>query len=138
MVAMFDFIEHLAAPREMLKEAARILRPAGVLVIETPNTAALSARLMRRRWPLIRPPEHLSYFDSRNLTTLLARCGFECRARWLGTKVVTLEYLAGKLRSTNPVLAALGVGVSRMSDAIAKATFLMPVGSFILIASRTR
>jgi SAM-dependent methyltransferase len=138
MVAMFDVIEHMPAPQHVVEEAARLLRPGGVLVVETPNTAGLSARLMRHHWPLLRPPEHLSYFDARNLSILLARCGFDCLARWPGTKMVTLEYLSGKLRSTNPGLAALGVRVCRVSDAIAQAPFLVPVGSFVLVARQAR
>jgi SAM-dependent methyltransferase len=138
VVAMFDFIEHIPAPQRAVEEAARLLRRGGVLVVETPNTAGLSARLMRYHWPLLRPPEHLSYFDARNLTILLARCGFECVARWPGTKVVTLQYLAGKLRSTNRALGALGASICRVSDAIAQAPFLMPVGSFVLVARHAR
>jgi SAM-dependent methyltransferase len=138
VVTMFDFIEHMPAPQHAIEEGARLLRPGGVLVVETPNTAGLSARLMRHHWPLLRPPEHLSYFDARNLSILLARCGFDCLARWPGTKMVTLEYLSGKLRSTNPGLAALGVRVCRVSDAIAQAPFLVPVGSFVLVARQAR
>ena len=138
MVAMFDVIEHMPVPQYAVVEAARLLRPGGVLVVETPNTAGLSARLMRHHWPLLRPPEHLSYFDARNLTILLERCGFDYLARWSGTKVVTLEYLVGKLRSTNHALGALGARICRVSDAIARAPFLMPVGSFVLVARHAR
>jgi len=41
VVTMFDLIEHLADPSETLNEATRILRPSGLMVIETPREESL-------------------------------------------------------------------------------------------------
>ncbi|MEN3309243.1 MAG: hypothetical protein V7603_5445 [Micromonosporaceae bacterium] len=44
-VVMGDLIEHLYDPRRLLRECHRILRPAGVLVVTTPNLASLQDRM---------------------------------------------------------------------------------------------
>lgn len=135
-VVMFDHLEHSPAPGRELGEARRLLRTGGLFLVETPNAAGLSVMLMRRRWPLIRPPEHLCYFGARNLSTLLKRFGFEVVSRRTGRKVVTLEYLCGKLRVTHEKLGRVLSGLCRRWSHLAQAPLLIPVGSFILLARK--
>jgi 2-polyprenyl-3-methyl-5-hydroxy-6-metoxy-1,4-benzoquinol methylase len=49
VVMSADVIEHLIEPRNMLKEAQRLLRPGGVLLLSTPNLAYWRSRL-RMLW----------------------------------------------------------------------------------------
>lgn len=67
-------IEHVPDPREFLKEVYRILAPDGYVVVVTPNTAGLQARLYRERWRSA-IADHLNLFSRRSLARLLAECG---------------------------------------------------------------
>jgi len=62
-------IEHLADPMEVVREAARVIKPGGLFVLTTMDTM----RLMPFR---IKPPEHLYYFSRNNLAQLLEAHGF--------------------------------------------------------------
>ena len=103
----FDFvrfghvIEHLADPKLALQRIAQILRPGGVLQVETDNARGLrtqieflvrrmlgerlSGRLvkmltnknLRKRYGRLIPPVHLFSFSPENLTRLLEDTGFE-------------------------------------------------------------
>jgi SAM-dependent methyltransferase len=103
----FDFvklghvIEHLADPRRALQNLARILRPGGVLLVDTDNAGGLrtqvelavrgllgegaAARLVKRftgknlhkRYGRLIPPVHLHIFSKENLVRLLHETGFE-------------------------------------------------------------
>jgi len=42
VIVSFETLEHLAAPDSFLSEAARLLRPAGTLILSTPNRAMAS------------------------------------------------------------------------------------------------
>jgi SAM-dependent methyltransferase len=48
IVLAFDVMEHLSEPDLFLRDAARSLRPGGVLLISTPNPGSLGARLKGR------------------------------------------------------------------------------------------
>lgn len=59
-VIVLHVVEHLPRPEEFLAEAARFLRPGGVLVLATPNPAGIGARVSGRRWIGFGDPHHVS------------------------------------------------------------------------------
>lgn len=71
-LVLFDTIEHIYNLPEFVTDAARALRPGGVLAFTTPDTHSLSARLSGKRWISYRPPEHLVYLNPPSVTILLA------------------------------------------------------------------
>jgi SAM-dependent methyltransferase len=75
-VTMCHSIEHVHAPLSWLQEARRVLRPGGLLVIATPNSASLGHRLFRRDWRGLEPPRHLQIFNIATLHRLLTAAGF--------------------------------------------------------------
>ncbi len=77
VVTLWDVIEHLRAPRSALTACARALRQGGRIYLSTGNIASPLARLMGRRWRLVNPPQHISYFSVDTITRLLQECGFE-------------------------------------------------------------
>ena len=54
-----------------------MLKPRGVLYIETPNVRSLDARLWKSHWGLIHYPRHLCLFDRATLRRMLVGAGFE-------------------------------------------------------------
>lgn len=58
-ICLWHSVEHLPAPWEVLEEAARRLRPDGVLLVAAPNPESWQAWLLGRRWPHHDLPRHL-------------------------------------------------------------------------------
>ncbi len=79
-VTMLDTIEHLDNPLHALREACRVLKPGGILLIQTPDLDSLSRRILGRSWAVLSPWEHLAYFSARSLGLALRRAGFEVAA----------------------------------------------------------
>lgn len=77
VITLLDVIEHISDPTRMVERCARLLRPRGLLVINTPDASSLWARIFGWRWHAYCPPEHLSYFSPDNLGRLLHERGFE-------------------------------------------------------------
>lgn len=77
VVVLQEVIEHLRDPAAALRQAARVLRPGGLLYVTCPNFSSLSGRLLGPRWRVVEYPEHLNYFTPSALRRLIAQCGFD-------------------------------------------------------------
>lgn len=75
-VAMSQLIEHVHAPKELLLECRRVLRPAGRLVLTTPNALARAHAMYGRHWRGLEPPRHLQIFTPAALERLVHETGF--------------------------------------------------------------
>jgi SAM-dependent methyltransferase len=87
-VTMWDLLEHLPVPLRGLETARRLLRPGGVLLVNTPNEDSLLRRVARLLYrgsggritvPIDRlyHPYHLYYFGAPTLARLFERAGFD-------------------------------------------------------------
>lgn len=70
VVTMFETLEHVYGPVEMLREVERILKPGGVAVLEVPNWDSWTRRCFGSWWFPLLLPQHLQHFTRRHL----ARC----------------------------------------------------------------
>ncbi len=93
VITMFDVLEHFITPVQELRSAHRLLKSGGLLVINTPDTKSLFARILGKHWHLLVPPEHLFYFSSDNLTKLLEKEGFEVLLTKKIGKSFSLSYI---------------------------------------------
>lgn len=75
-VTMFETLEHVRSPRTVLSQAARLLRPGGILALSTPNIGGLSWYCLRERWWIVAPREHIFYFSPRTIRHALSQAGF--------------------------------------------------------------
>jgi SAM-dependent methyltransferase len=92
-VTMIDVLEHTIAPKELVNRVHRILRPGGVLLVNTPDAGSVFARILGKYWHLLCPPEHLVYFNRKNIITLLREEGFEVLSVGTIGKRFTIQYI---------------------------------------------
>lgn len=76
-VTVWHLIEHLPSPLPLLQAIRRLLKPAGILAIETPNIESRAYRRDPLNWEYLAPPQHLCYFGPRSLAAALQRAGYE-------------------------------------------------------------
>lgn len=93
VVSLCDVLEHVPSPTKFLEEVTRILKPGGYILINTPNAESIVAKILRTRWHLIVPPEHLHYFSPRNLSQYLLKQSFAIKNVSTIGKRFTLEYI---------------------------------------------
>jgi len=92
-ITMCDVIEHVQNPRDDIQKAAALLRSGGVLLINTPDRGSLLARVLGLKWHHVGPPEHLYYFNRKNMARLLEEQGFTVLEATTIGKSFTLKYI---------------------------------------------
>jgi 2-polyprenyl-3-methyl-5-hydroxy-6-metoxy-1,4-benzoquinol methylase len=80
LIVLLQVIEHVEQPRITVKTLSRLLRPGGVLVLETPNTQSLDVNLFRRGyWGGYHFPRHWNLFDRATLTRLSTEANLQVK-----------------------------------------------------------
>jgi SAM-dependent methyltransferase len=111
-IACYSTLEHLCDPLATLKEAHRILKPDGVLVVSVPDVE----HWLSRRSFQWKPTEHLFYFSPKTLSAMFAAAGFETlhtremrRCMTLGRLAERMDYYLDLGRGLELLLALLGL-----------------------------
>jgi SAM-dependent methyltransferase len=80
LVILWHVLEHVASPRDALREVSRILKPGGTLLVAVPNFGSWEARWSRNLWFHLDVPRHLTHFTPKTLGRLLADAGIPITA----------------------------------------------------------
>jgi SAM-dependent methyltransferase len=105
-VTAFDLIEHLDQPRDFLAAVHSLLSPGGTLALSTPDVRHWLRYLMRSRWPMLQPMQHLTLFSAKSLRCALEAAGFEVALSEAAHKTVSFAYLIDQIRDLNPAVSA--------------------------------
>lgn len=76
VIVMFDVLEHLYDPIDLLEKARNKLKPGGYLVLYTPNIHSLSFELMGAAENVLLPFEHVCFYDKKSFSRLAKKSNF--------------------------------------------------------------
>ncbi len=137
IVAGFNVVEHMDDPGEFLDHVARVLRPGGIFVAETPSQESLyhhvlftRAKLLSGRGPMevgMHPGTHIFKFGRRAWRNVLRRRSFEVLE--VQAKSTPLRELLAKTKAQGLVFAAGTVGFGL-------AQRVTGLGNRVLVAAR--
>jgi SAM-dependent methyltransferase len=105
-ICLWDVIEHVADPLNVVTGMMERLRPGGHLLLSTPDIGALVARVMRAHWAFMIPPLHLGFFSRSSFT-------------YLFDKLVPADIVAYETRGKTVALAFLLYKINQMSALLA-------------------
>ncbi len=77
LVTHWHVIEHVEDVAVALAEWRRVLKPGGIMMLETPDSSYRKAQLMGPKYAKFWPSAHLYTFNRNNLSSILTRSGFE-------------------------------------------------------------
>ena len=97
VITFFQVLSQLPSSAAALDSAHALLRPGGMVMVESSNRGGAIARAMGRHWHLIAPPSVISLFDPETLDGLLRRRGFDPVARFPTRKAVSVGLVANVL-----------------------------------------
>lgn len=72
VIYAFDVIEHLPNIKHFTDWLHRVLKPGGILFITTPDMSHILNKILGRRSPSIKIPQHISYFTTSSLSRALS------------------------------------------------------------------
>jgi len=81
-INMSHIIEHVADPLRMLRHTASLLKPGGILYIETPNVGSFGSKRCGRYWYAWESPRHLVMFSPATLEKAIAGAGLRVQRMW--------------------------------------------------------
>lgn len=113
VVTMWDVIEHLTDPLAEVRQAYRLLKPGGLLVVHTMDIDSLFARLLGGRWPWLMEM-HVYYFSRRTLAALLAKAGLRVIRVEPQGRYLRLGYFATRIGGFSPRLGRVFGRVFRL------------------------
>ena len=95
VITAFDLLEHLPPNglAEYILAIRKMLVANGILAIITVNTASWWAKIFGKKWHTFLPPEHISYFNDRNIRLFLENNGFEVLEIKTVHKMFSLQYI---------------------------------------------
>ncbi|MDD4148735.1 MAG: class I SAM-dependent methyltransferase [Bacteroidales bacterium] len=76
VVTMWDVLEHIEKPAEVVKKVRQILKEDGYFVFQVPQIDSKVARKQKEKWSMM-SLEHINYFSRESIKTLLENEGFE-------------------------------------------------------------
>jgi 2-polyprenyl-3-methyl-5-hydroxy-6-metoxy-1,4-benzoquinol methylase len=139
VATLTDVFEHLENPERVLKNIHRVLRKDGIVMIATGDTNSLAAHKMQRRWTFYNPPQHLSYFNKNNLTTLLQRNGFEPIEWFRIGKWLSLGYVLHLARTLSESKLADGIyNIVKSIDSLNKFPLYIPLQDNMVVIARKK
>jgi SAM-dependent methyltransferase len=75
-ITLSHVIEHVHEPLHLLQAVHRLLKPGGIVFIETPNIQSNGALMFKNNWRGLETPRHLVLFNPVSLTNLLSNLGY--------------------------------------------------------------
>jgi SAM-dependent methyltransferase len=75
-VTLFEVLEHLDQPADILTALAKLLVPGGTLVLETPDCTGVTGIVSRDDYLKIHPLDHINAFTNTTLAGIARRSGF--------------------------------------------------------------
>lgn len=75
VIVLFEVIEHIPEPLDLLSAACKHLKDGGSLIVGTDNFSSRIVKILGQGFPKWIPHEHVSFFTPRSLTSALARSG---------------------------------------------------------------
>lgn len=76
VIVAINVIEHIYSPIQFLYMLKARLKKGGRIIIATPDIGSFWYKMLGRRWPSFKLPEHVAFYSRKTLSILLKQAGF--------------------------------------------------------------
>jgi SAM-dependent methyltransferase len=132
-VTLFQVLDHLPDPVEVLSEVRRLLRPGGVILALNHNVDAWSARVLRERSPIF-DVEHTYLYSPETMRRLFNEVGFDVISVGPVQNTYSIGYLVHLTPLPHRLKAAFLPRLKRSK--VGQTTLTVPLGNLCLLGRR--
>ncbi|OYP38919.1 class I SAM-dependent methyltransferase [Rhodopirellula sp. MGV] len=97
-VVAFHVIEHVYDPTTFVNSLYRRLKPGGTMILAAPDMGSWWRPLMGLKWPSLKYPEHVVYYDNKTLKLLMETVPLESHQSMPYPHAFPLNLVFNKLR----------------------------------------
>lgn len=135
VITMWDVIEHLPNPRQVLKKCYDSLDDKGIIALGTPNIECLVAKIMGSNYPYILRMHHL-FYSPKTLSLMLDSVGFKTIKVYNYGRIYPVSYILDRLQIDNKLFGQFKKIVNTQPW-LANRTINLNIGdSFVIIAKK--
>jgi len=124
IVIMFDLLEHILEPNIFLSLLKKRMRPKGKIILTTPSTNSVLARIAGKKWVSYIVPQHVILYNPKALDYLFLKNGFKAELLKTDFQWVKISFLAKRINNNLPSFKLLGAGLNGLAKI---SDFKMPV-----------
>jgi 2-polyprenyl-3-methyl-5-hydroxy-6-metoxy-1,4-benzoquinol methylase len=103
IISLWDVIEHLTDPNEVLQIIGKILKKDGILIINYPDYSSKIAKLLGSLWPFWLDV-HLFYFTNSTIKNLLTKNNFTISSISRHYQYLELGYILMRIEAKIPII----------------------------------
>lgn len=137
IISLLGIIEHVTDPIKLLLQCSKLLKKDGILLIQTPNSGSVFAKVMKKYWPPFAPVEHIHLFSRISLQIALEKQNFKeinFKQSW---KKLPIGYVFSMLQYFGPEFYKIIKPFEKVADIIGKKISLpFYIGEMIIIAKK--
>jgi len=82
IIIIQDVLEHLEDPTLMLKTVRKLANNNATISLGFPNCDSIMAKLLKEKWPMVRPLGHLHYFSGKSIKIMFENSGWKIRRKY--------------------------------------------------------
>jgi 2-polyprenyl-3-methyl-5-hydroxy-6-metoxy-1,4-benzoquinol methylase len=125
-VFMWDVVEHVPDPSALLAKAYALLKPGGLIVLETQDIDSRFAQTLGPKWHHYKHAEHIYHFTPSVVNSLFETAGFvpDRLTHRYGGKYVSLHFIAERAGRVHPLLSKLLAPLARFENAALYLNFM--------------
>jgi 2-polyprenyl-3-methyl-5-hydroxy-6-metoxy-1,4-benzoquinol methylase len=119
-VFMWDVVEHVPDPRALLAKAVALLKPGGLIVLETQDIDSRFAQTLGPKWHHYKHAEHIYHFTPSVVQEMFTAAGLvpDRLTHRYGGKYVSLQFIAERAGRIHPVISKVLAPVAKFNAAL--------------------
>lgn len=138
VITLLGIVEHVTDPIKLIRRSTQLLKKDGILMVQTPNSSSLLAKLTKRFWPPYAPVEHIHLFSRDSLLKALNLFGYKNATYTTHIKKLPLGYVYNQFQNFGPefyrLLRPLGGIIAKLSSV----SLPFYGGEMIMIAKKSK